>query len=205
MQVVIGLLAFQSRLITEPVFEAIVFGAVISSVIVGPWLNWALKRRKEISILEFFSKRGMLLDLKATDRNSAIRELCDLTAGHEDFPAVDQVYEAVVQREEAMGTGLEKGVAVPHARLEIVKKPLVLVGRSLACIDWNSPDGKPTNFVFLTFTPNDDDTAQIQLLASIAKMMIKDQNQQELLQARDREEMWLVLHRALSERIIRRK
>lgn len=205
MQIVIGLLAFQSRLITEPVFEAIVFGAVISSVIVGPWLNWALKKRKEISILEFFSKRGMLLDLKATDRNAAIRELCDLTAGHEDFPGVDQVCSAVVQREEAMGTGLEKGVAVPHARLEMIKKPLVMVGRSLAGIDWNSPDGKPTNFIFLTFTPNDDDTAQIQLLASIAKMMIKDQNQQELMQARDREEMWLVLHRALSERIIKRK
>ncbi|MDD5492816.1 MAG: cation:proton antiporter [bacterium] len=205
MQIVIGLLAFQSHLITESVFEAIVFGAVISSVIVGPWLNWALKKRKEISILEFFSKRGMLLDLKATDRNAAIRELCELTTGHEDFPAVEEVYKAVVQREEAMGTGLEKGVAVPHARLEMIKKPLVIVGRSLAGIDWNSPDGKPTNFVFLTFTPNDDDTAQIQLLASIAKMMIKDQNQQELTQARDREEMWLVLHRTLSERIIRRK
>jgi hypothetical protein len=36
-------------------------------------------------------------------------------------------------------------------------------------------------------------------------MMIKDQNQQDLMQARDREEMWLVLHRALSERIIKRK
>lgn len=205
MQVVIGLLAFESQLITGPVFEAIVFGAVISSVIVGPWLNWALKKRKEISILEFFSKRGMLLDLKATDRNSAIRELCELIAGHEDFPAVDQVYKAVVQREEAMGTGLEKSVAVPHARLEMIKKPLVIVGRSLAGIDWNSPDGKPTNFIFLTFTPNNDDSAQIQLLASIAKMMIKDQNQKDLMQARDREEMWLILHRALSERIIKRK
>jgi len=100
---------------------------------------------------------------------------------------------------------LEKGVAVPHARLEMIKKPLVIVGRSLAGIDWNSPDGKPTNFIFLTFTPNDDDTAQIQLLASIARMMIKDQKQQELMQARDQEEMWLVLHQALSERIIKRK
>ncbi|MDD5757192.1 MAG: PTS sugar transporter subunit IIA, partial [bacterium] len=205
MEVVIGLLAFESKLITAPVFEAILFGAVISSITLGPWLNWALKKRKEISILEFFSKRGMLLDLRATDRNSAIRELCDLTAGHEDFPAVDEVYKAVVQREEAMGTGLEKGVAVPHARLEMIKKPLVIVGRSLAGIDWNSPDGKPTNFIFLTFTPNDDDTAQIQLLASIARMMIKDQKQQELMQARDQEEMWLVLHQALSERIIKRK
>ncbi len=205
MEIVIGLLAFESKLITAPVFEAIVFGAVISSVILGPWLSWALKKRKEISILEFFSKRGILLDLKAADRNTAIRELCELTAGQEDFPAVEELYKAVVQREEVMGTGLEKGVAVPHARLEMIKKPLVLVGRSLAGIDWNSPDGKSTNFIFLIFTPHDDDTAQIQLLASIAKMMIKSQNQKEMLQCKDREEIWLVLQRALSERIIKRK
>lgn len=205
MEIVIGLLAFESKLITAPVFEAIVFGAVISSVILGPWLSWALKKRKEISILEFFSKRGLLLDLKAADRNAAIKELCELTAGQEDFPAVEEVYKAVVQREEAMGTGLEKGVAVPHARLEMIKKPLVLIGRSLTGIEWNSPDGKPANFIFLIFTPNDDDTAQIQLLASVAKMMIKDQNQKELMQAHDQEDMWLILHRALSERIIRRK
>ncbi len=205
MEIVIGLLAFESKLITAPVFEAIVFGAVVSSVILGPWLGWALKNRKEISILEFFSKRSIIFDLKAKNRDAAIKELCELAAGQEDLPETDELYKLVVQREEIMGTGLEKGVAVPHARLERLRKPLVVVGRSLTGIDWNSPDGKPTNFIFLIFTPNNDDTAQIQLLASIAKMMNKGQNQQGLMQAPDREGMWLVLHSALSERIIKRK
>ncbi len=205
MEIVIGLLAFESKLITEPVFEAIVFGAVISSVTLGPWLSWALKNRKEISILEFFSKRGLILDLKAKSRDTAIRELCELAVEQGDLPEVEVLYEAVFQREEAMGTGLERGVAVPHTRLELIKKPLVVVGRSLSGIDWNSPDGKSTNFIFLIFTPCDDDTAQIQLLASIAKMMIKDQNQKGLMQAHDQEDMWQILHQALSERIIKRK
>ena len=52
MEIVVGVLALEYHLISEPVFVAIVFGAVVSSVILGPWLNHSIKRRKEISILE---------------------------------------------------------------------------------------------------------------------------------------------------------
>lgn len=205
MQIILGILALQAHLITEPVFVAIICGAVISSIILGPWLSHSIKTRKEISILEFFSKTALVLGLKAKERDRAIQELCELAAEHENLPSGEAIYQAVHLREEELGTALEKGVAVPHARLAFIKKPLVVVGYSPSGIDWNAPDDKLTQFMFLILTPQHDDESQIHLLASIAKMMIKEENQKAMSQCKDREEMWLVLQRALSERIMKRK
>lgn len=205
MEIVVGVLALQYHLITEPVFVAIVFGAVISSVILGPWLSYSLKKRKEIGVLEFFSKRAIIPNLKTTDRDRAILRLCELAAEQENYPGAEPFYSAVIQREEVMGTAMEEGVAVPHARIPALKKPIVVFGRSISGIDWNSPDGKLSQSIFLILTPQEDDEVQVQLLASIAKMMIDKQNRTEILEAQDLEGIWSVLHRALTTRVIRRK
>jgi hypothetical protein len=57
-----------------------------------------------------------------------------------------------------MGTALEEGLAIPHARFERLDRPVVVFGRSEAGIeDWNSPDGKPTHFIFLALTARHSD------------------------------------------------
>jgi mannitol/fructose-specific phosphotransferase system IIA component (Ntr-type) len=205
MQIVLGMLAWQYHLISEPVFVAIICGAVISSIVLGPWLSHSIKNRKEISILEFFARNAILPDLKAGERDVAIYELCEMAAEQESLPLVEPLYQAVIKREEVLGTALEHGVAVPHARLDLVKKPMVVIGRSRGGIEWNSPDGKPTHFIFLILTPQADDEAQIQLLASIAKMMLNVKNEQLIMAAKDQEEIWTVLQGALSSRMVKKR
>ena len=46
------------------VFVAIVFGAIVSSVILGPCMSISLKKRKEVSVEEFFLRHAILDDLK---------------------------------------------------------------------------------------------------------------------------------------------
>ena len=205
MQIVLGMLAWQYHLINEPVFVAIICGAVISSIVLGPWLSHSIKNRKEISILEFFARNAIMPDLKAGDRDVAIYELCEMAAEQESLPLVDPLYQAVIKREEELGTALEHGVAVPHARIDLIKKPMVVIGRSRGGIEWNSPDGRPSHFIFLILTPLTDDEAQIQLLASIAKMMLNIKNEQLIMGAKDREEIWSVLQGALSARMFKKR
>ena len=205
MEIVVGMLALEYNLNTEPVFVAIVFGAVISSVILGPWLSHSIKRRKEISILEFFSHRATIEALKADSRDKAIYKLCELIAEQEGSLEADILREAVLKRENAMGTALEEGVAIPHARLPFLRRPIVAFGRSLAGIDWDSPDGKLTNFVFLILTPTHEDDVQVQILASIAKAMSSNQARTAIIQAKGAEQIWLILQKALTPAFIRRK
>jgi Kef-type K+ transport system membrane component KefB len=193
MEIVLALAALQLGLITEPVLIAIVFGAIVSSMIMVPWLAHSLKQRKEISLLEFFTRRAVVADLKAASRDQAIAELCKACAEQAGMEE-EEISRAVLARENEMGTAIEDEIAVPHARLPVLKTPVVAFGRSSQGIDWNSPDGKLTKFVFLILTPPDDDAIQVQILRLIARSMSREENRERIKSAHDREQIWELLH-----------
>jgi Kef-type K+ transport system membrane component KefB/mannitol/fructose-specific phosphotransferase system IIA component (Ntr-type) len=204
MEIVVGLLALEYNLITEPVFVAIVFGAVVSSIMLGPWLHYSIKKRREISILEYFSQRDIIARLNVDSRDRSILKLCELIGEHEDMPDVETIYSAVLDREKSMGTAVEEGVAVPHACLETIKRPVIAFGKSITGLDWNSPDGKLTHFIFLILIPEEDDV-QVQILALIAKAMNKKEIRDAIMQARESQDIWSILQEAFTSQHIVRK
>jgi len=205
MEIVVGVLALEYRLITEPVFVAIVFGAIFSSVILGPWLSHSIRRRKEVSILEFFSQRAIIAKLKASNRDEAIERLCEIASEQEDMPEAETIFSDVLKRENEMGTAIEEGIAVPHARMTSLKKAVVVFGRSISGIDWNSPDGKPTQFVFLILTPREDMETQVQVLSLIARGMSGKATREDIMQAKEPHEIWEILRKAFTAQHIVRK
>jgi Kef-type K+ transport system membrane component KefB/mannitol/fructose-specific phosphotransferase system IIA component (Ntr-type) len=198
MEIVLSLLALESGLITKPVFVAIVFSAVLSSVILGPWLSYALSKRQKISVLEFFSPRAIIPSVHSTNRNEAIWKLCECASEQENILDPENLYSLVLQREMSMGTALEEGIAVPHTRLPEIKKPFIVFGRSLSGIDWDSPDGTATQFIFLILTPEKNDL-QVQVLASIAKACSDKEVRSALLGAANTQEIWDIFHQSFSE------
>ncbi len=202
MQIVVGILALEYGLIREPVFVAIVFGAIASSVIIGPWMAWAVRRRKAINILEFFSRRAIVPNLRARDKHEAIRELCAVAAEETQMPPVEDLYQAVISREDVIGTAIEEGVAIPHARIADVTTPLIVIGRSREGIDWNSPDGQPTHLVFMIITPQDEDWIQLQVLRHIAVTLKEESNRACLMRQTDVDGLWHCARSMFSVRYI---
>lgn len=194
MEIVLALAALQMGLIKEPVFIAIVFGAIVSSMVMVPWLARSLRERKEISLLEFFPRRAIIADLGSASRDQAIAQLAKACAEQSGLDE-EFIYLAALERENEMGTGLEEEIAVPHARLPSLKVPVVAFGRSVQGIDWNSPDGKLTRFVFLILTPPDDDAIQVQILRHICQTMSREGHREQVMKASDREQIWDRLHR----------
>jgi Kef-type K+ transport system membrane component KefB len=129
---IIGWLLFTLVLgfFTQAVFAAIMFGALLSSTILGPWLSWSISRRREAGILEYFSKASILAALKAPTRDRAIHELSELAAAHERVHEAQDIYAAVLARESEMGTALEGGLAILHARFQRMLRPIIVFGRS---------------------------------------------------------------------------
>lgn len=205
MEIVIAILALQYGLINEVVFVGIVSGGVISSLILGPWLKFVVNRRKEISIMEFFSRRAIISDLKSGERNGAIHELCGVVAEQGNTPLQDTLYSAVLRRENTMGTAIEEGVAIPHARLGSLVKPIVAFSRSSRGVEWNSPDGKLTHFIFLILTPKDDDWSQVEILRIIAKAMSDKSTVYAMAKAQDHNELWQALEHVFTQHHIARR
>jgi len=198
MEMVVALVALQENLITVRVFVAIVFAALASSVALGPWLAWTLRRRREINVLDLFVRRAMRLDLRGWNRLEAIRELCEAAAEQANMPRATLLDAAVRAREEAAGTALGDGIAVPHARIAELAKPIVVLGRSVAGIEWDSPDGLPAHLIFLILTPADAQGLQVQVLGALARVFGDAASRQKLLAASGEADAWSVLRQALA-------
>ncbi len=194
MEIVVGALALENHLITEKIFVAIICSSVGSSMLVGPWLSYSIKRRKQVSVVEFFLQRVILSDIRVADRESAIVQLCELVGLQKNMPPTDIIVENVLKREREMGTALADGIAVPHARLSGLTRPVIAFARSLSGIDWDSSDGKPAQMVFLILTPASDDALQIQILRAIARVTSDEKMRRQILKAADNQKIWDILH-----------
>jgi Kef-type K+ transport system membrane component KefB len=205
MVIVIGMIAMEDHLITEPMFVAIVFSAVVSSITLGPWLNYSIRKRREISILEYFSHRAVISHLKSTDKERAIGELCTLAGSIDDSLEEGVLYEQVMCRENSMGTAIEEGIAIPHARIKALKRPVIVFGRSTEGIEWDSPDGRLTRLIYLILTPASDDDVQVQILGRIAQVISDAQIRQDIMQCANAEEIWSILQKVFTPQVIVRK
>ncbi|HSW00361.1 MAG TPA: cation:proton antiporter [Sedimentisphaerales bacterium] len=187
MQIVIGILALEYAVIGESVFVAIVLGAILSSVVAGPWMSRILQRLRQFDWTQGYC--AAVANLKASTPEKAIRELCGWAAQFGAVPPAEVLAQAVLERENTMTTAMDQGVAAPHARMEAITHPIVVIGRSLHGIDWNARDGRPAQFIFLVLTPSDAADVQLRILRDISQTMQSAENRQALLEAHDPEEI----------------
>lgn len=167
MEIILGLLALQAGIIEERMFVALVVMALATSLASGPLIQRILRRPRPRRLADLLSPRAFVGRLAATDAAGAIAELAARAAEAARLPD-RTVAAAVAAREAAMATGLEGGVAVPHARLPGLAAPAVAVGLAPDGLDFGAPDGQPARVVVLVLTDEDDDAAQLELLADIA-------------------------------------
>lgn len=173
MEIILGMVALNEGLIKENLFVALVTMAIVTSMMTRPAMRFVLKLPQESGLLKALSSKLFVRELRTVSRHEAIRELAAKVCEVAQLEG-ECVVDAVWEREEMAGTGLGNGVAVPHARLEGLEKPTVVVGISDRGVDFDAPDGKPANVIFLLLTPLKDASAQLELTAEIAKLFRYD-------------------------------
>jgi Kef-type K+ transport system membrane component KefB len=174
MEIILGLLALQYGVIQEEMFVALVVLALLSSIVSGPLMSKFIDQPKEWKLEELLNAKLFIPALEAQTREEAIRELAPPAAEAAGLD-VDLVTKAVLDRERIMGTSLGKEIAVPHARLAGLEKPVLAVGHSPKGIDFDSPDGLPTRLVFLLLTPQQEMSAQVRIMGQIARLFKEEQ------------------------------
>lgn len=180
MEIILGLLALKYGLIGERLFVALVIMALVTSLLSGPLLQRILRLRKARRFSDFLTSRTYLARLKAASRTEAITELAAAAAGPAGIEA-GEIADSALIREQMMATGVGNGVAVPHARLRGLERPVVAFGRSGAGIEFDAPDGRPAQLIFLLLTPVHDEGAQLELLADIARTFRQEELRQKAL------------------------
>lgn len=198
MEIVVALLALQAGLITPEVFVAIVFSAIFSSMLMGPWMAKSMARLAASSPAQFLLPDAIVADLKATTRADAIGTLAARVAPRLDERLQRRITDGAMAREREFGTAIGKGIAIPHLRLEGLTNPVLAFGRSSEGIDWDAPDGGPVYFVFFLATPVATADIHVQILASIVRAMELPENRQAISSAPDSSALFRTLSMLLA-------
>ncbi len=183
MEIILGLLALQNGLIQQKMFVALVIMALITSMMSGPAIQRLLRRHRAMRFTTYTSPRFFRERLLATDRLEAIGELVAAVVVDTRHDAPELV-DAVVRRELAGSTGMGDDLALPHARLPNLRRPIVAVGISQMGIDFNAADGQPARLVCLVLLPESSSADSLAILADIARTFKQERTREAAIQAR---------------------
>jgi Kef-type K+ transport system membrane component KefB/mannitol/fructose-specific phosphotransferase system IIA component (Ntr-type) len=193
MGIVLADLAREAGLLTDKMFVSLVVMALATSLVSGPAMKRLLYGEEPDEDVVTLLRRGAFVsELHARTPNEAIAELVralgSLLTGMKRLAR-----DAVLERELVAATGLGDEVAIPHAAVEGLEKPLLALGRSTQGIDFDAPDGRPARFVFLLLIPPKEYDEEVRILASIARATYDARARADLVAASGIEEVTRVL------------
>ena len=100
-------------------------------------------------ITDLLKPEGIKLGGSATDKMDAINQMVDLMAKEGNVTDKEKYKAAVIAREQESTTGIGDGIAIPHAKTDAVKAPGLAAMTLPNGVDYEAPDGEPSNIIFL--------------------------------------------------------
>jgi PTS system nitrogen regulatory IIA component len=126
----------------------------------------------------------VIVGLRVSDKTQLLQELARRAGA---ALSLDQrtILDALVARENLGSTGLGKGFALPHARLDLLPRFFALFVRLARPIDFASIDGLPADLVILLLTPANAGNQHLATLAALSRPLRNEAFVQRLRQAPD--------------------
>jgi mannitol/fructose-specific phosphotransferase system IIA component (Ntr-type) len=121
-----------------------------------------------MKLSDYLLETSIVTDVKGRDSLSVIRELGTLLAKKSRVKRTEDLITALVERENLSSTAIGHGIALPHAKTDVIEKLSACVGISKSGIDFKS--GDPVKLVFLIAGPNEAVEEHVQLLAVISRL-----------------------------------
>jgi len=127
----------------------------------------------------------MQLPLTAESRNECIQELVNLLDQSDILSDKEQAYNAVLEREKIMTTGVGNGLAIPHCKHNSCPTFSVALGLHPKGIDFESIDKKKAKIIFLLVGPENNPGMHIKLLSRISRLMSNDELRGQMLASKN--------------------
>lgn len=126
------------------------------------------------AITDYVTTETVVLDLKASTRDQAIKELVEIAARSGRISDVDDVVRSALARERQFSTAVGHGIAIPHAKTDGVDQPVVVFARNDRGIEWESPSGDPAQLLFLIAVPEAAaGDEHLEILARLSRALVK--------------------------------
>ncbi|MDK4500869.1 fructose-specific PTS transporter subunit EIIC [Fusobacterium necrophorum] len=138
---------------------------------------------------KFIQKECISLELQSKNKADVIDELIGILDKAGKLNDREIFKKEILKREAQSSTGLEEGIAIPHAKTAAVKVPSIAIGISKEGLDYESLDGEVSRLFFMIAAAEGADDTHIELLSKLSTILLEDEVREALLHAKSKEEV----------------
>ena len=142
---------------------------------------------------------GVILpSFEASSRKQAIHALAEALAEATGL-SPRQIEDAVMERERLGSTGVGEGVAIPHARVDGLEKPVGGFMHLVSGVDFEAIDERPCDLIFMLLAPKSAGADHLRALAQVSRVFRQSAVRDALRAARTEEDVRSVVCRETAE------
>jgi len=142
-----------------------------------------------MALIDKITESVIKVPLEATTKTDVLRELVDILVRNGSITDGAAAYNALLERESRGSTGLENGIAVPHAKTDVSDEIAIAIGIAPDGIDFQALDGQKSTAFFLILAAPDQSGSHIEALSEIARMTRSAAFMRALVASRDAREI----------------
>jgi mannitol/fructose-specific phosphotransferase system IIA component (Ntr-type) len=137
-----------------------------------------------MQLKDYLPETHIIVDLKGKRKIEIIEELLELMKDLKLITDYELAMHDILAREGYLSTGLENGLAIPHAKTQGIENLSMVFGVKKDGVDFETLDGKPAHLIFLVLSPVDTSGPHIQALALISRNLKEAANRDKLKKAK---------------------
>ena len=147
-----------------------------------------------MKILEILHRDCIIANLRSHSKREVLEELTGALLTYKRSLNKEALVEVLLERERLGSTGIGDGIAIPHGKLRDLDELILSFGRSVEGIDFDSMDGRPSHLFFLLVAPENSAGVHLRALAKISRLLKSAQFRKKLMDARNTDEMFHMIH-----------
>jgi len=133
--------------------------------------------------------------IDAVDKHAILQKLSETFAASYGLDA-SYVLEHLEERERLGSTGFGRGVAIPHARIGGIQRPVSALLKLRHPAEFAAADGLPVDIVFGLLSPENSGATHLHALAAISRLMRDERVHEALSDAPNQEALYGLLTNA---------
>lgn len=108
---------------------------------------------------------------EATGRDQVLKEMVEMASKAGYLQDAEAFYQALLEREKLVSTGIGMGIAIPHAKMAGYEQFFIAIGILKHGLDWSALDGVPVRILFMIGGPDDKQTEYLKILSELTGLL----------------------------------
>ena len=141
---------------------------------------------------DFLDFEAIKTSLPGGSKKALLQQLANLASQRLELNSA-AILSSLSEREQLGSTGFGQGVAIPHGKIEGLKRIYCLFARVAEPLDYKAIDGRHVDLVFLLLSPPDAGAEHLKALAAISRVTRHAATLEKMRGARSRDALTAVL------------